>query len=213
MATHGLKCACGREITDERVEEALTITAAGRGLLDKSRWLSLLVMAELMTLEIPADSILLEQSSGGDEMDCFADISGEMTFFELKDKEFSLGNAYSFGAKIGIFRPEHSVIVTSAYVGNDAKQHFQRAEESAVQDPYALYVAGRSPEPNRVVYIEGIENLRSDLEALVGRIFAKDAAGILDRILPRASLDAESLVDALGQKSALPHAPAGEPRP
>jgi hypothetical protein len=95
LAQRGLKCACGRPITDERAEKALTITDQGRSLIDKSRWFSLLLIQELLRLGIPLDRMLVDQQAGGDEMDCIADISGETAFFELKDKEFSLGNAYS----------------------------------------------------------------------------------------------------------------------
>ena len=56
--------------------------------------------------------VLVEQSVGGDEIDCVANISGELTLFELKDKEFNLGN--------------------------DAKEHFTRARQAGKsrRDPY-----------------------------------------------------------------------------
>ena len=123
LTQKGLKCACGRKISEERIEEALTITELGRALLDKSRWLSLLTVEELVRVGVLREYILLEQQLGGDEIDCVAVISGELALFELKDKEFSLGNAYSFGAKIGIIRPQHPVIVTTEAVGGDAKDH------------------------------------------------------------------------------------------
>jgi len=46
MSEQGLQCACGRPIADERIEEALTMTEEGRALLDKSRWMTLLVVHE-----------------------------------------------------------------------------------------------------------------------------------------------------------------------
>jgi hypothetical protein len=46
----------------------------------------------------------------------------------LKDKEFNLGGAYSFGAKIGIIGPAHPVIISSEKIGGDAKEHFERAK-------------------------------------------------------------------------------------
>jgi hypothetical protein len=209
MARRGLKCACGREISAERIESALTVTSHGRKLLDGSRWLSVLVTSELIDLGIPVDRILIEQKAGDDEMDCFADINGELVFFELKDKEFNLGNAYSFGAKIGISRPDHSVIVTSAYVGNDAKEHFQKAEESAVQDRYA-YLGSRQDTPRGVVYIEGIEGLRSGLEDLVGQIYAQDAERVLSGLLPHAAVEAHSLVGAIAREPTQTNQPVAE---
>jgi hypothetical protein len=87
MAEAGLNCACGRDIREERTEEALSLARLGRQLPDGSRWLSLLVMEELHHRGIECERMLIEQKSGGDEMDCFADISGELVLFELKDKE------------------------------------------------------------------------------------------------------------------------------
>ncbi len=133
-ATAGMRCACGRAILDETAEEALEISSLGRRLLDGSWWMSVLLMERLRELGIDYDSMLLEQKSGGDELDCFADLSGELALSELKDKEFSLGNAYSFGAKIGIHRPQHAVVVTTSHVGNDAKEHFRRSQDAEI-DP------------------------------------------------------------------------------
>ena len=104
------------------MEEALAITDLGRALLDKARWLTILLLKELQGVRIDARAILVEQSVGGDEIDCLANIDGELALFELKDKEFNLGNAYSFGAKIGIIRPDHPIIVTTERIGNDARE-------------------------------------------------------------------------------------------
>jgi hypothetical protein len=123
----GVRCACGRPLVDEQTEEALTITELGRGLLDKSRWLTLLLVDELAAVGVARESILIEQQIAGDEIDCLANISGDLALFELKDKEFNLGSAYSFGAKIGIIRPKHPVVISTEHVGNDAKEHYVRA--------------------------------------------------------------------------------------
>ena len=64
------------------MEKALTVTDLGRELLDGSRWFSLLLVEELTELGIPLDRILIEQQVGSDEMDCFADVLGELVLFE-----------------------------------------------------------------------------------------------------------------------------------
>jgi hypothetical protein len=206
LSGKGLKCACGRPVTDERVEEALAITDHGRSLLDKSRWFSVLLIHELLALGIPLERMLVDQQSGGDEMDCIADISGELTFFELKDKEFSLGNAYSFGAKIGIIRPDYRVIVTTEHVGNDAKDHFQRADVAGGRRRYSVSVYDeQQSKPMR--YIEGTQNLRPQLEELVTEIYSVDAIQMLSEILPFALLDPSMLIEAVQRN------PVGQAKP
>jgi len=194
MAENGLKCACGREILKERIDEALTLTEHGRKMLNGSYWMTVLVVSELVDLGLDLDRMLIEQVAGGDEMDFFVDVSGDLVLMELKDKEFNLGNAYSFGSKTGIFQPKYPVIVTSAYVGNDAKEHFDQAAS-------ARESAGRFGETENVIaditYIEGLENLRPQLEELVERPYRQDATAVLGRILPSAAPSGESVVAGL----------------
>jgi hypothetical protein len=197
MAASGVRCGCGRKIDDERVEAALTVTDLGREMLDSSRWFSVVLHEELVRVGVDPSRILLEQQQGGDEMDVLAEISGELVFFELKDKEFSLGNAYSFGAKIGIVRPEHSVIVASERVGNDAKDHFQRAGLSVPQAGRNSITGDMDERPPQVQYIEGLDELSGRLSEIASSIYAGDASRELAKVLPRASLDANALTDAL----------------
>lgn len=181
LSQRGLRCSCGRPLGDERIEEALTLTEIGRSLVEKSRWLTLLLIAELRRAGVPLDSILIDQQMGGDEIDCLANISGELVLFELKDKEFNLGNAYSFGAKIGIIRPQHSVIVSTEHVGNDAKEHFQRA--GLVGGPQQRRFLGDEARSSDVQYIEGLPSLSPGIDALAKRVYAADALRLIAEVL------------------------------
>jgi hypothetical protein len=198
LAAQGMKCACGRLVSDERTEDAVTITERGRELLDGSRWFSILVLSELEKLGVPRDRIVVEQQTGGEEMDCLADISGEIAFFELKDKEFSLGNAYSFGAKMGIVRPQHAIIVTTEHVGADAKEHFDRAQ-LADRDRARFRGALDEEEARPVYFIEGLENLAPRLEEIVGDIYRRDAALFISDSLPLALPSATALLSSVDQ--------------
>lgn len=189
----GITCACGRRLAEERIEDALGVNALGQDLIDGSEWMSVLLLDELTRLGIPLDQIVVSQQAGGDEMDCLFDVSGELVFLELKDKEFNLGNAYSFGSKISVLRPRHAVIVTTEYVGNDAKDHFQRAGMTGARR--ATYEP--EDQPRQVVYIEGLEALRGDLEKLLSSIYEADGASLLDEVLPLAAAESRSVLNAL----------------
>lgn len=196
LSKRGLKCACGRPIGEERIEEALTITDRGRLLLDKSRWMTVLLLEEFRQVGILPENVLIDQQMGGDEVDCLANVNGELVLFELKDKEFSLGNAYSFGAKIGIIRPEHAVILTTEVVGNDAKEHFERSR-LAQRSRHVRW--DLEEETTKVLYIEGTDALRTEVRDLIGRIYAQDAVRELNQVLPLVSLDAQALLGVLGE--------------
>ncbi|XMN08983.1 hypothetical protein ACK8N7_24600 [Streptomyces griseobrunneus] len=167
----GVRCACGRALSDERREEALTVTDFGRAMLDGNRWMSILVLQHLIKLGIPVSNIRMEQIYAGEEVDCITEIHGRIVLFELKDKEFNRGNAYSFGAKIGIFQPDISVVITTEKVGVDARDHFtaRSAGSSRTRRPFTESFDGES-----VTFIEGLPNLESGLDAIVTEV-AKSA--------------------------------------
>ncbi len=195
LSARSIKCACGRPIADERTEEALAITDLGRSLLDKARWLTILLVQELEAVGVPRDAILVEQTVGGDEFDCLANVSGELALFELKDKEFNLGSAYSFGAKIGIIRPDHPVIVTTEKVGGDAKEHFVRAKAARDSRDYDDYPESRAP--SDITYIEGVECLEGGVRDFVSKVYRGDAMRSLNRVLPLSSLNGFYVLNAL----------------
>lgn len=190
FASEGLKCACGNSIDDEKVDTAVSISERGRSLLDGNHWFTVLLIHTLLEFDVPLDKILVDQLSGGDEMDCIADISGEVTLFELKDKEFNLGNAYSFGAKIGIIEPEHPVIVTTEYVGNDAKEHFAKSRRRASREWEYREDGG----DGAVTYIEGIDNFKIGLAELISGIAMGDALNILGEVLPNGTLPTSAVL-------------------
>ena len=198
LSKSGLKCACGRPIADEQIEEALRVTDRGRTLLEKSRWMTVLLLDELAQVGVLHDDLLIDQHVGGDEVDCIANINGEAVLFELKDKEFSLGNAYSFGAKLGIVRPEHSVVFTTEHVGNDARDHFERARLAKMR-PGGMW---RENDSTEILYIEGTDLLRTEVRKLLSRIYAGEAARMLEQVLRLASLDAWSLVSMVTSQEA-----------
>jgi hypothetical protein len=186
LASEGIRCGCGRQITQESVEELLTITDLGGLLLDKSRWLSILIREELVTLGVRYEDILLECQLGGDEVDCIALIGGDLTIFELKDKEFSMGSAYSFSAKISAISPDHSVILTTDKVAESVKERFSRVR----RDPRIS-----DDRVSTIEYVEG-EDFRSGLQLVVHGIYRPAAIRILDAALWDSVPEAASVLDS-----------------
>ena len=130
LAESGFKCPCGTPINEEKVDTAFSISDIGRQLLDGNHWFTILLIVHLVSFGVRLEDILVDQVSGGDEMDCIAAVEGFVVLFELKAKEFNLGNAYSSGVKIGIIEPDYPVIVTTHHVGADAREHFSKSRRS-----------------------------------------------------------------------------------
>jgi hypothetical protein len=195
LASQGVKCACGKPISEETVTEFLSITSEGRFLLDKSRWMSILVKRELVESGVSPEDILLECQIGSDEIDCIANLAGDTAMFELKDNEFSLGHAYSFGAKMGLIRPQRAVVITTAHVASDVKEHFRRSIGTPRARPHELISPSEST--TGVIYIEGVEKITEGISQIVGGVYRRRAAGILDDALSLMKPLSESILQVI----------------
>lgn len=189
LAENGLKCSCGRPIDEEQAVELYSVTPVGAVLLDKSRWMSVITRERLKDAGVPDEHILLECQIGSSEIDCVALISGELTIIELKDKEFSVGNAYSFGAKISLTSPDHALIVTTASIASDVKTHFSRTQAG---DPRSRDRNAR----HAIYYVEGVSFVEQ-VDAIIGEIFRGDAEKILDAALALSTPQATSVLKVL----------------
>lgn len=189
----GVRCACGRLLSAERQESALTITELGSAMLDGNRWMSILVLQHLIKLGVTVNNVRMEQIYSGEEVDCIADIHGRIILFELKDKEFNRGNAYSFGAKIGIFQPDISVVITAERVGGDARDHFMARSAGSFRNrrAYADSFSGEN-----VTFIEGLSNLESGLDAIVTEVAKSALAPLFRSALSFANPSSLSLLSA-----------------
>lgn len=173
-----------RPVLEERKEKSVTVTALGRNLVDKSRWMTILLVEELRLLGVPLEHIFIEQVDGGDEMDCLAVIAGDTVLFELKDKEFSLGHAYSFAAKVGILRPDLSAVITTDKVGNDAREHFERAKRASMATSRGRPVAVDSAP----VFVEGIQRLQDELRTIGSTLSVDDATWFFEDCFLQAAI-------------------------
>ena len=111
------------------------------------------------------------------------------------------GNAYSFGAKVGVLRPEHAIILSTQKIGADAREHFERAR-LARNPRKGMEFRFSSEESPELYYIEGLEQLPVELQKFAGGIYREDAARILSRVLPFATVNAESLLSAFDKEKA-----------
>ncbi|MGH8602783.1 MAG: hypothetical protein ACREXR_08450 [Gammaproteobacteria bacterium] len=158
-----------------------------------------LLVDALVKLGVTADRIYVEQQFGGDEIDCIAIISGDVVLFEIKDGEFSLGHTYSFSAKQGVVRPDAAVVITTEQIGNDAKDHFDRARRARRDaDHYSGDIETDVSEP---IFVEGLASLDDSLKKLAARLVAKDAEQLLSILLPLASIGANGLMSSWFEQS------------
>lgn len=188
LGEQGLRCGCGKPISDETPDKLYSVTETGTTLIDKSRWMSVLVRQSLVEMGVPENDILLECLVGSDEIDCLALISGQTVIFELKDKEFSLGNAYSFGAKVSIIQPSHAVIVTTEHTPDAVREHFNRTQSlRGVRD---------RGDRREFHYLVG-ENFLNQLAPIVAALYRLKTDQVLSTVFSLTSPQASAVLDML----------------
>jgi hypothetical protein len=186
-----LKCPCGKSLKTEPREKSVGATPLGRSLVDKSRWMTVVLVNELTMLGIPLEHIFIEQMDGGNEMDCLAIMAGDMVMFELKDNEFSLGHAYSFGAKVGVQRPNLSVVITTDKVAKDAKAHFEQVRKAGMTNQRPRSSVRTD---DGTVLLEGIETVRDGLRDIGTQLGMDDAVWFFENIFMLASVHPAKLI-------------------
>jgi len=135
----------------------------------------------------------MEQRYSGEEVDCIAEVGGKLVLFELKDKEFNLGHAYSFGAKLAIFQPDYPVILTTEKIGKDALDHFALTKSSATERR-ALRGFRNADSPPEIIFIEGLSSLPEALENLYSEIVTLRLAPVLHEALTLTNANSASIL-------------------
>jgi hypothetical protein len=159
MAPDWMKCACGRSLSEERVDQVIMPTERAAQLSDRSRWMVSLATAILPKVGINRDQVIIETTPTG--TDLVLDLSGDLVLVVLKDHEFSLADAYSFNGKVSRIKASEGVIVANEGLSGDARKLLQ--EELGPQR------ARSTTDPFRISYVEGIQNLEHELGRVVER--------------------------------------------
>lgn len=154
MGTHGIRCSkCNRLITEETIEELLTTTELCNRMLNGSLWMTINLVESLLALGVPLEEILVNIEEGPEEIDAVVNIEEHLLLFELKDSQFSLGHAYPFQSRVGVYGADTGVIWATKGIAPEVKEHFNRVKPKA-----------------DLCYIESIESLLPKLSEIISNI-------------------------------------------
>jgi hypothetical protein len=159
MAPDWMKCACGRSLSEERVDQVIIPTERAAQLNDRGKWMVSLASAILPKVGINRDSVIIDSSPTS--TDLVLDLSGDLVLVVLKDHEFNLADAYAFNGKVSRIKASEGVIVANEGLSGDARKLLQ--EEVGPQRARA------TTDPFRVTYVEGLQNLEHELGRVVER--------------------------------------------
>ncbi len=153
-----LRCnVCQRAFADEKLEPIYSLTVLGKRLLNKSLWMSIWLTELLLKLGINAGSIKWGAEANGEELDIVLEDFGSRVFFELKDREFGLGDAYTFTFRLTRYGGSAGVVATMDKMSADAKKFF--AEEAERRDT-----------PIDVMVFEAVAGIKAGMADLLHRM-------------------------------------------
>lgn len=154
--TVSLRCSvCGRSFADENLQVIYAVTERGKKLLDGSLWMSIWITELLAENGVKRESIKWRLEASGEELDIMVEDFDSRIFFELKDREFGLGDAYPFVYRVTRYGGTVALVATLDKVATDAKKFFE--EEAQRREPVA-----------QIRYLEGSGGIREGIAKLVG---------------------------------------------
>ena len=161
----GATCAsCSRPFGEEKIDELVVPTDRAKELIDHSTWMVALLADRLRAIGVFEDQILFEFQEGTHEVDALVDLEGELIMFELKDREFGMGDAYALSGRLAKYKADYTVIITTKKVAPEVREYFQQIK----------------PETT-LSYVEGLSNLTPLLTQLALAIRSEKCISVLRR--------------------------------
>jgi hypothetical protein len=176
-----LRCSvCNRLFSEENMQVIYTLTEEGKKLLRGSRWMSIWVTELLKKAGVKKEYIKWGLEANGEELDILVEDFDTRIFFELKDREFGLGDAYPFVYRTTRYGGRIGIVATMDRVSPDAKKFFEETHRR---------------EPVRIWYLEGPERIREDIPKIIEEIALSQARRMIEIFSIRLGLNLWPIVE------------------
>jgi len=178
-----LRCSvCGRSFPEENLQVIYTLTERGKKLLDGSLWMSIWATEFLKKAGVKKECIKWGLEASGEEIDIMVEDFGSRLFFELKDREFGLGDAYPFVYRINRYGGRVGIVATMDKVSTDAKKFFK--EETH-----------RRGYPIEIRYFEGSKDIQKGIPKIVEEMALSQVRRIIWPFSARIGFDLWPIVE------------------
>jgi len=177
-----LRCSvCGRSFPEENLQVIYTLTEGGKKLLRGSLWMFIWVTELLKKAGVKEECIKWGLEASGEELDILVEDFDSRLFFELKDREFGLGDSYPFVYRVARYGGNVGIVATMDKVSTDAKKFF---EEEA-----------RRRESVKIEYLEGPRQIREDIPKIVEEMALLQARRTISPFSNRVGFDLWPIVE------------------
>lgn len=180
---------CGRSFPDESLQVIYTLTDLGKKLVTRSLWMCIWV-TELLTVNgVRKESIKWGLEANGEELDILVEDFDSRIFFELKDREFGLGDSYPFIYRLVRYGGAVGIVATMEKVAKDAEVFFK---EEAKRREY----------PIEIRQFEGTADIEAGITQLIEDMSARRVRRLLTPFSERIGLNLWPIVARWLQKTA-----------
>ena len=138
------------------VQEIIALTETGRAMLAGSHWMTIWITELLQKAGVSLDDISWNAVAGEDELDIVVNIGGTRAFFELKDREFGLGDAYPFAARVSRYGGDIGVVISTNRIADEAKSFLTEQRPGVATIPFYM--------------IEDVPSAGKEISSLVNRL-------------------------------------------
>jgi hypothetical protein len=191
----GMRCPdCGKVLEKERTEELVSVSDFGAKLLNRSHWMSLLVVDGLMRAGVGRDEILTGfEPSPGDETDVLLRVGRTVALLELKDREFGEGDASMFNTRLVKTKAQRGVVITTDCVSAQARETLTAVVSVRDEEDFEI---GRPPGRRSVEFVEGISDLAEVLDHYVSSLRLAYVRRLLSEFLAVSPVRLETIIEA-----------------
>ncbi|MDO5837067.1 MAG: hypothetical protein Q4P17_11220 [Methanobacterium sp.] len=162
-----LQCNCGRSFKNEDLKTIYKLTDNCKKLINGSLWMSIWITEVLRKNGTDIDKIKWGIEANGEEIDIMVEDFGLRIVFELKDREFGLGDSYPFVYRIDRFNGNLGIIATTDKVSKDAKRFFE--EQTHRRD-------------SNIKYLEGLDGIQSGIKETIEQLSRNQARELVSNI-------------------------------
>jgi hypothetical protein len=184
----GVTCtSCGAKITDERVDSLFRISQTGSKLVTGSYWMVGKVVEVLRRSGLRESEIFVDIGYDGEQIDILALAFTRCLIFELKDREFGLGDAYKFHGKVSRIREKTSarstdrsiipIVITTKTVAAEARKLL--SEVASTSDGL------RGRRRKEYLFIEGLDQVEPQIRKLLDDSIMETISERTDEIVSR----------------------------
>lgn len=179
-----LRCpVCGRLFSEENLQSIYSLTERAKSLITGSRWMMVWVTELLIASGMSKKGIKWSFEASGEELNIMIDDFDTRVFFELKDREFGLGDSYPFVFRVTRYQGQLGVVATTETVSTDAKRFF----EEETRNPSSTL--------REVSLMEGIADIESKIPQFLHRLARVQARRTLWPLSLRMGVDLWPVVD------------------